>query len=209
MIADGIRTSLRFDAAREVGDGAAPGLVVLTAANEIELITPPARELLAAMASGGRDPVEMVPSPILALANFIRGQPGPTVDAVAVPTSSGWITLHASLPEGRADGRVAVVLERAMSPQATAVRLEADGVTPREREVATLLAQGLTYRRSRRPSFSRPTPSRTTSRNLFEKTGVSSRAGARRRVFLDEYLPRVAQRTPLRANGSFIRPTRP
>ena len=94
------------------------------------------------MASGGGDPVEMVPSPILALANFIRGQPGPTVDAVAVPTSSGWITLHASLPEGRANGCVAVVLERAMSPQATAVRLEADGVTPREREVATLLRAG-------------------------------------------------------------------
>ena len=209
VIADGIRTSLRFDAAREVGDGAAPGFVVLTAANEIELITPPARELLAAMASGGRDPVEMVPSPILALANFIRGQPGPTVDAVAVPTSSGWITLHASLPEGRADGRVAVVLERAMSPQATAVRLEADGVTPREREVATLLAQGLTYPEIAETLVLSPYTVQDHIKNLFEKTGVSSRQELVARVFLDEYLPRVAQRTPLRANGSFIRPTRP
>ncbi len=228
VIADGIRTSLRFDAARNPGDGAAPGFVVLTAANEIELVTPPARELLAAMASGDRSSVDRPPSPVLALANFIRGQtgrpgqtghrgetghrgrpghPGETVDAVAVPTSSGWITLHASLPEGRADGRVAVVLERAMSPQATAVRLEADGVTPREREVATLLAQGLTYQEIAVTLVISPYTVQDHIKNLFEKTGVSSRQELVARVFLDEYLPRVAQGSPLGANGSFIRPT--
>ena len=41
------------------------------------------------------------------------------------------------------DGRVAIVLERTASPQATSIRLEVDGVTAREREVASLLAQGL------------------------------------------------------------------
>ena len=56
-------------------------------------------------------------------------------DTVAVPTPSGWITLHASLPEGGADGRVAIVLERTASPQTTALRLEAHGVTrPRARD---------------------------------------------------------------------------
>jgi hypothetical protein len=147
-IADGIRTSLRFDAARQAQDSTAPGLVVLNATNDVELITPPAHELLAAM----RNPVlattdQTPPTPLLALAAFTRRRPNdpdrqPAV--VAVPTSSGWITLHASLPEGRADGQVAIVLERAASPQATALRLEADGVTPREREIATLIAQGLT-----------------------------------------------------------------
>ena len=38
---------------------------------------------------------------------------------------------------------MAIVLERAPSPHATALRLEAYGVTPREREVAAMLAQGL------------------------------------------------------------------
>ena len=39
VIADGIRTSVRFDAARQGHDSTAPGLVVLGPANEIELIT--------------------------------------------------------------------------------------------------------------------------------------------------------------------------
>jgi DNA-binding CsgD family transcriptional regulator len=37
---------------------------------------------------------------------------------------------------------VAIVIDRAAGPQATALRLETYGVTPRGREVATLLAQG-------------------------------------------------------------------
>ena len=46
-IADGIRTTVRFDAARRPDDPAAPGLVVLGPSDEVELITAPARELFA------------------------------------------------------------------------------------------------------------------------------------------------------------------
>ncbi len=145
-IADGIRASLRFDAAREARDGSAPGLVVLGPGDEIEMITPPARALFATMASQP-SAVDEPPASVLALAAFARSQAAAAArdtDAVAVPTGEGWVTLHASLPAGGADGRVAIVLERAASPQSTAVRLEADGVTPREREIAVLLAQGRT-----------------------------------------------------------------
>jgi len=56
-IADGIRTSLRFDAARQASDSSAPGLMVLSASNDVELITPAAQELLAAMSSPALAPV--------------------------------------------------------------------------------------------------------------------------------------------------------
>jgi DNA-binding CsgD family transcriptional regulator len=206
-IADGIRTSLRFDAARQAQDSTAPGLVVLNATNDVELITPPAHELLAAM----RNPVlattdQTPPTPLLALAAFTRRRPNdpdrqPAV--VAVPTSSGWITLHASLPEGRADGQVAIVLERAASPQATALRLEADGVTPREREIATLIAQGLTNPEIADVLVLSPYTVQDHIKNLFEKTGVSSRQELVARVFLDDYMPHLAGRTPLTSAGSF------
>jgi hypothetical protein len=120
-VAEGIRSSLRFDAGRRSAAGSAsPGLVLLGRGDEVELITPPARNLLEAMRSGAessRD--ETPPAALLALAAFTRGTPfsaerhGRTV---AVPTASGWITLHASLPDGAATGRVAIVLERSGSP---------------------------------------------------------------------------------------------
>jgi hypothetical protein len=40
-------------------------------------------------------------------------------------------------------------------------------------------------------------------KSLFEKTEVSSRQELVARVFLDEYLPRIAQQTPLASTGGF------
>jgi DNA-binding CsgD family transcriptional regulator len=205
-IADGIRTSLRFDAARDARGAAAPGLVVLSPSNAIEMITPPARAVLASMESRHPSDGEWPPSPVLALADFARGRAqaaDPSVDAVAVPTSSGWVTLHAALPEGKADGRVAIVLERAASRQTTAVRLEADGVTPREREVAMLLAQGRSNPEIAEALVLSPYTVQDHIKNLFEKTGVSSRQELVARLFLDDYLPQLAQRAPLTSSGTF------
>ena len=68
-IARGIRASLRFDAARRVTGVEAPGLVVLGPGDDVELITPPARELLAAISAGGQAYGEnAVPASVLALA---------------------------------------------------------------------------------------------------------------------------------------------
>jgi DNA-binding CsgD family transcriptional regulator len=204
-IADGIRTSIRFDAARQTGDGSAPGLVVLGPSNDVELITPPAQELLAAMRSPA---LATVPSPVLALAGFTRGRshdPDRQPDTVAVPSPSGWITLHASLPEGGADGRVAIVLERTASPQTTAIRLEAHGVTAREREIATLLAHGLTNPEIAARLVLSLYTVQDHIKNLFEKTGVSSRQELVARIFIDDYLPELAQRTPLTSSGGFAR----
>jgi len=204
-IADGIRTSLRFDAAREARDGTAPGLVVLGPADVVEMITPPARALFATMASQP-SAVDEPPSPVLALAAFARSQAATAArdtDAVAVPTLEGWVTLHASLPAGGVDGRVAIVLERSASPQSTAVRLEADGVTPREREIAVLLAQGLTTPEIAEVLVLSPYTVQDHIKSLFEKTGCSSRQELVARIFLDDYLPRVAGGEPLSSAGGF------
>jgi AcrR family transcriptional regulator len=117
LVAEGIRSSLRFDAGRRSATGvASPGLVLLGPRNEVELITSPAHELLEAMRSGaGSSRDETPPAALLALAAFTRGTPGSAQGqalTVAVPAACGWITLHASLPDGAATGRVAIVLER-------------------------------------------------------------------------------------------------
>jgi hypothetical protein len=46
-------------------------------------------------------------------------------------------------------------------------------------------------------------------KNLFEKTGVSSRQELVARVFLDDYMPQLAQRTPLTSTGSFTQLQQP
>ena len=207
-VADGIRTSLRFDAARRADDPSAPGMVVLDASNAIELVTPPAVELLAALRSPAFG-AEAVPSPLVALATFARGRasdPDPPHDAIAVPTSSGWITLHASLPEGSATGQVAIVVERTSSPQTTALRLEVEGVTPREREIATLLAKGLTNAEIADALVLSPYTVQDHIKSLFEKTQVGSRQELVARVFLDDYMPQLVTRAPLTSKGTFARP---
>jgi DNA-binding CsgD family transcriptional regulator len=205
-IARGIRASLRFDAARRITGVEAPGMVVLGPHDEVELITPPARTLLASMhpgESGYTD--ETIATPVLALASFVRsasdrGQGG---NVVTVPGSEGWVTLHASLPGPPDDGRVAIVLEQAIGARSATVRLEAFAATAREREVATLLARGLSRAEIAETLVVSPHTVEDHVRNLYEKLGVASRQELVARVFLDEYLPEVVRQTPLTSRGRF------
>jgi len=206
-IARGIRASLRFDAARRGTGVDAPGLVVLGPQDDVELITPPARELLASLRPDGPDYADdAVATPVLALASFVRGAPeagqgGSNV--VTVPGSDGWITLHASLPGPPGDGRIAVVLERAGGARSATVRLEAFGATAREREVATLLARGLSRAELAEALVLSPHTVEDHVKSLYEKLGVASRQELVARVFLDEYLPEVTLKTPLTSRGRF------
>jgi DNA-binding CsgD family transcriptional regulator len=207
-VAEGIRAALRLEASRRGGAAAtSPGLMLLGPRNEVELVTPPARELLALMASGIHEPnAEIPPSAVLALAEYVRRAPAGEGDEsrkVAVPASGSWVTLHASLPDGRATGRVAIVIERTASPASTAVRLEAHGVTAREREIAGLLAAGLTNPEIAKRLVLSSYTVQDHIKSLFEKTNVSSRQELVARIFLDDYLPRLAARAPLNSTGGF------
>jgi DNA-binding CsgD family transcriptional regulator len=205
-IARGIRASLRFDAARRVTGVDAPGMVVLGPRDEVELITDPARELLATLHSDAAAYTdETIATPVLALASFARSAPDGGGNVVIVPGKDGWVTLHASLPGARGEGRVAVVLERAAAARSATVRLEAFGATAREREVATLLARGLSRAEIAEKLVVSPHTVEDHVKNLYEKVGVSSRQELVARVFLDEYLPEVVRQTPLTSRGRFDR----
>jgi DNA-binding NarL/FixJ family response regulator len=123
--------------------------------------------------------------------------------AVAVPGRAGWVTLHASLPEGSKSGRVAVVLDHAAGPESTALRLETYGVTAREREVAALIAQGCSNAEIAARLVVSPYTVQDHIKSLLEKTGVSSRRELVARIFLDDYLPSLVRRAPLAAGGGF------
>ena len=202
-IAKGIRGSLRFEAARRQSGAEAPGLVVLDAAGEVEMITPAARELTAALgAESASYGEEQLPAAVLSLAAFARHDADPGGKVVTIPSGQGWLTLHATSPEAR-DGRVAIVIESASGPRSATVRLEAHGATAREREVATLIARGLTNPEIATALVLSPHTVQDHVKSLFEKLGVGSRQELVARVFLDEYLPEVVNRTPLTSYGRF------
>ena len=125
--------------------------------NEVELITPPARDLLDLMSPGRR----------------------------------------------RSQNRRRA--ERSASPASTAVRLEAHGVTAREREIAGLLAAGLTNPEIAERLVLSPYTVQDHIKSLLEKTSVSSRQELVARIFLDDYLPRIDAHTPLDSSGQFTR----
>ena len=205
-IAHGIRASLRFDAARRGSGPEAPGLIVVDAANAVELITQPARALLDTLGSDAMEnPNASLPACVLALASYVRSGPvraEAESNVVTVPSPAGWITLHASQPNA-GDGRVAIVIEPASGPRSATLRLEVSGVTAREREVATLLAAGLSNAEIASALVLSPHTVADHIKSLFEKVGVASRQELVARVFLDEYLPEVVRRTPITSRGRF------
>ncbi|HVL94698.1 MAG TPA: helix-turn-helix transcriptional regulator [Solirubrobacteraceae bacterium] len=199
-IAEGLRDAIRADAARQPFDEDAPGMVVLGRGDEVELLTPQARRLLEPLARGGGSLA--LPMPVLAVAAAARaGRRGGEPPAVHVPTRDGWLSLYASLPEGRPAGRVAVVIQRTAGEDAAPLRLESYGLTAREREVAGLVAAGLDTKTIADRLFVSPWTVRDHLKAIFDKTGARSRRELRARVFYDDYLPGMLEGAPLDQAG--------
>ncbi len=206
-IAEALRSSYRVDAARRPDEDRAPGLLVLDARDQVELMTPPAVALFEQLVRD--DPAHRaVPAGALSLAADVRrhGRAGRSAPPLRVPSTSGWLTFHGSLPDGAASGRVAIVVQRAGEEYAVPLRLEAFGLTAREREVATLVARGLdTAAIAERLVISAWTV-QDHLKAVFAKTGTSSRRELLSQVFFHDQLPGIVARDPLNAGGHLQEP---
>src|SRR4051794_26923230 len=201
-IAEALRASYRVDAARRPGEVRAPGLLILDATDDVELTTPPAATLLEPLIHD--DPARReIPAPILTLAADVRrrGREGGTAPPLHVPTSSGWLTLHGCLPDGATDGRVAIVVQRAGEEYALPLRLEVFGLTPREREIATLVARGLDTAAIAERLVISPWTVQDHLKAVFTKTSTRSRRELLAQVFFCDQLPGIVAHDPLNAGG--------
>jgi DNA-binding CsgD family transcriptional regulator len=208
-VAEALRSSYRVDAARRADEDRAPGLLVLDAHDDVELTTPAADALLSLLIL--EDPAHRnVPAAVLSIAAEVRrqgrvGRPAPPLHA---PTSSGWLTLYGSLPGGGTDGRLAIVVQRADADYAVPLRLEAFGLTAREREVATLVARGLdTAAIAERLVISSWTV-QDHLKAVFAKTDTRSRRELLSQVFFHDQLPGIVAHDPLNAGGHLQEPRR-
>lgn len=204
-IAEALRSSLRFDAARRAGVRA-PGLLVLGPTDSVELQTPGTDELLELL--HGRDGAGAgvastgVPRQVLIVAAQTRAAAaeGRRPEPLHVPTAAGWVTLYGSVPSGAA-GRVAVAIQGTPDDEVARLRLEAFGLSAREREVAALIAQGLDTATIAEKLFISPWTVQDHCKAIFEKTGTGSRRELRALVFFHDHLPAIVVRTPLDAGG--------
>ncbi|MCB1499010.1 MAG: helix-turn-helix transcriptional regulator [Bauldia sp.] len=199
-IAEALRNTLRFDAARRAGPQA-PALLVLDATDGVELATPGTEEVLDLLRHS--DPARRtMPAPVIIVAAQTRsaGRDGRQPAPLHVPTADGWVTLYGSLPSGPRD-RVAIVLQRTPEAQAARLRLEAFALSPREREVAALIAQGFDTAAISERLFVSPWTVQDHCKAIFEKTGTRTRGELRALVFFEDHLPAIVVRTPLDAGG--------
>jgi DNA-binding CsgD family transcriptional regulator len=74
------------------------------------------------------------------------------------------------------------------------------GLSAREREIATLIAAGLSTKALANRLYLSPWTVQDHLKSIFEKTGTHSRRELRARIFFD--LPGIDARAPLAANGA-------
>jgi DNA-binding CsgD family transcriptional regulator len=74
-------------------------------------------------------------------------------------------------------------------------------LSPREREVAALIAQGLDTTAISERLFVSPWTVQDHCKAIFEKTGTRFRRELRALVFFQDHLPAIVVRTPLDAEG--------
>lgn len=206
-VAEALRNSYRVDAARRLDDDRAPGLLVLDAHDEVELSTPPADALLELLAM--EDPAHRrVPAAALSIAAEVRrqGRVGRSAPPLHAPTSSGWLSLYGSLPDGPTDGRVAIVVQRADADYSVPLRLEAFGLTAREREVATLVARGLDTAAIAERLVISPWTVQDHLKAVFAKTDTRSRRELLSQVFFHDQMPGIVAHDPLNAGGHLREP---
>ena len=206
IIGEGIHRAVLLTALM-TGPGAdLPGLILVRADGSIESITPAAAGLLAEIvdSTGGAAGLPLVVASIVAK---VRGtaptEKGEGATARLPRKAGGWHLLYASLLDGRPDGRVGVIMYPEKVAELPPVVAAAHDLTPREREVTSLVLQGSsTHEISARLHVS-PYTVQDHLKKVFAKVGVRSRRELVAQIFAQHYAPRLGAGSPINPDGGF------
>lgn len=194
LVADGLRRSLLLDeAAAGTGD---VGVLVLDADDGVAMSNPAAQSWLDALETGDRAGARL-PVSIPAVARQARALCAPpaaacTPDArpacARVRTRSGrWLVVRGSVLGENADAPVAVTLEPARRAELAPLMADAYGLTPGERRVTELVAQGLSTRQIADRLHLSAYTVQDHLKSVFTKSGTNSRGDLTARLFFDHY----------------------
>ncbi|MBL7520663.1 hypothetical protein I6A84_21885 [Frankia sp. CNm7] len=186
-IADLFRlTMLRAALASPGGVERPPGLLLVTARGEIESVTDDGRAWLAALDDRGR-----LPSVVRSIA--VAAATGNGLARAALPARDHhWVVLHGSPMPGGDPPAIAIIIEGARPVVVSEVIAGAYGLTPREREVIGLAAQGRSTRQMATVLGISPFTAQDHLKAVFTKTGVRTRAELVATLYVQQYEPRRA-----------------
>jgi hypothetical protein len=148
-LAEGFRSALLIPIAMAQDRPEGPGVVLLDDRYRIESMSATAEFWLEQMVDIPRGSTTPLPHPVYAMAARARSIHGQDVRIshlparARVPTrAGGWLVLHGVQMTGMPEGRTAVVIEPAPSPDVAPLIIEAYGLSDRERQIMQRAVQG-------------------------------------------------------------------
>jgi DNA-binding CsgD family transcriptional regulator len=207
-IGEGIRRAILATALAADAGTDPPGLILLRGDDSVESMTPAARRWLAELVDSTGDGAAL-PLIVISVADKARRAAASEIQEVAsvrLPTrTGGWLRVHASLLDGKADGRIGVMLHPAREPELAGLIIEAYGLSRREREVTRLVLQGRSTREIADDLHVSPYTVQDHLKAIFAKVGVGSRRELVANLFLRYYAPRLEVGATVGSDGWFAR----
>jgi DNA-binding CsgD family transcriptional regulator len=159
-----------------------PGIVVVSPAGEITAMSDAARAWLDTL-----DDRDRIPSALRSVAT--KATAGDGLARAAFPAPEGqWVVLHAS-PLAGEDAGVGIIIEGARPVTLSEVIAGAYGLTPREREITALAAQGRSTKQIALTLDISPFTVQDHLKAVFAKVGVQSRAELVATLYVRHYEP--------------------
>jgi DNA-binding CsgD family transcriptional regulator len=207
LLAQGLRRAILLAAVPRDDEPDAPGLILLAPDGTVEAMTPAAERwlgrLIATTHAEGDLPAIVISVAYRALLAARGGAPEGA--RTHVPTSIGtWIVIHGSVIGDPAEGRTAVILEPAQSPEIAPLIVAAYGLTTRERQVTQLVLHGLSTAEIAGQLHVSEYTVQDHLKAIFEKVGVHSRRELVAAVFFQHYVPRLQAGAQIGATGWFV-----
>jgi DNA-binding CsgD family transcriptional regulator len=209
LIGQGIRRAILRTALAADGAPEPPGLILLAGDGSVETMTPPARrwlgELVDSTSDGG--PLPLLVASVADQARRAAAGQTEEVASVRLPRrTGGWLLADASLLDGDADGRVAVMVHPARRTELAGLIVAAYGLSRREREVTRLVLHGRSTRQIADELHVSAYTVQDHLKAIFAKVGVASRRELVAQLFLQHYAPRLQRGATVGTDGWFADP---
>lgn len=206
-LARGVRAGLLAAQVRDRGDvRVGPVVIVVDERDQIVQSSWDAQERLDALVHGPQsgDPLTVVWAVVASARRYARGEiTAPPRSRVR--TSSGvWLVINATPLRGAdgASGQVVVTIEEARPPEIVPIVVAAFQLTPRERDIVTLVLQGMDTKEIAATVHLSAYTVQDHLKSVFEKAGVRSRRELVSRIYFDQYSPRMG--TDVGPSGWFV-----